>query len=102
MRRTAPASPWASSRSSAAKAPAVLGREEAVLPQHLDVGDRGAGVVADEAGVEPMVLARGVAEDPLVERLAAVPEAAQEETAPPASLAPTTASRGADPRAASA
>ena len=55
-------------RSSAARSPASC--------EHLGVGDRGAHVVGDEAGVEAVVLAGGVAQDPLVERLALVPEAA--------------------------
>ena len=43
--------------------------------QHLGVGDRGAHVVRDQAGVEEVVLAGRVAEHPLVERLPLVPEA---------------------------
>jgi hypothetical protein len=52
-------------------------RQKPHLVEHLGVGDRGADVIGHEAGVEPVILARGVAQDAVVQRLALVPQAAQ-------------------------
>jgi hypothetical protein len=59
--------------------------------QHLGMGDRGAHVVRDQAGVKEVVLAGRVAEHPLVERLPLVPEACHRAPPTAARLARNTA-----------
>jgi hypothetical protein len=60
----------------------VVRRQQPGGVQHLGVGDRGADVVGDEAGVQPVVLAGGVAEHPGVERLPLVPQAGHQAARP--------------------
>ena len=50
--------------------------EQPHLVEHAGVGDRGPDVIGDEAGVEGVVLAGGVAQHALVERLPLVPQPA--------------------------
>src|SRR5262245_36324785 len=51
----------------------VFGGEETYLMEHLSVRDRGSDVIRNESLIEAMILAGGVAQHPLVERLALVP-----------------------------
>ena len=67
----------------------VLPRQQAARAEHLGMGDRGAHIVGDEAGVQLVVEAGGVLEDPLVERHPFVPKAAQRAARASFALAPS-------------